>query len=115
MMSELVEYLRAFADIIDRSKGVASLTMIGGELFTEAADEIERLRADNASLMRLVGEEGRANRMTMLFESQQVVLDAIAALHQERDLYDGDLYCVSCDQEWPCATYLLIPPEATDE
>lgn len=38
------------------------------------------------------------------------VLDAIDALHQERDLYDGDPYCLSCDQEWPCATYRALHP-----
>lgn len=37
-------------------------------------------------------------------------IDAIDALHQERDLYDGDPYCKSCDEEWPCATWRTLHP-----
>jgi hypothetical protein len=44
----------------------------------------------------------------------RAVLDAISSLHTPRPL---DLtWCHPCDDEWPCATYLLIhPQEANDE
>jgi hypothetical protein len=53
----------------------------------EAADEIVRLRA---------------------------VLDAIASLHTPRHRLDPT-WCHPCDDEWPCATYLLIHPMTLDE
>jgi hypothetical protein len=42
-MSELVDDLRAFADIIDESKDKAVVTMLSGSIFSEAAEAIERL------------------------------------------------------------------------
>jgi len=38
------------------------------------------------------------------------LLEAIDELHQPRDLYDGDPYCKSCDEEHPCATARLLHP-----
>ena len=77
----------------------------------KAADEIVRLRADNASLMRLVGEEGRANRMTMLYESQRAVLLAIDALHRvELEDEYGRSWCGGCGRWWPCPTHTLLYP-----
>jgi hypothetical protein len=67
----------------------------------EAADEIMRLRAENASLIGAVGEEGRANRMTMLYESQRAVLDAIDALHQPDRDDPVIAWCVECLYMWP--------------
>ena len=40
-------------------------------LLRDAADEIERLSDENIALRKAVGEEGRANRMTLLYESAQ--------------------------------------------
>lgn len=79
----------------------------------DAKDEIVRLRADNAYLMRLVGEEGRANRMTMLYESQQAVLDAIDALHQPDYEYPDE--CTECSFAWPCDTHLLFQPKKIND
>lgn len=41
----LVDNLRDMAYIIDESQGEAVVTMLSGSMFSEAADEIERLRA----------------------------------------------------------------------
>lgn len=40
---DIVEDLLAFAEIIDKSKGIASLLMIDGRIFEEAAQRIEQL------------------------------------------------------------------------
>lgn len=104
------------SDLVNRLRQMMTPEGMQSPIGVEAADKIVRLRADNASLradndslMRMVGEEGRANRMTMLFESQQAVLDAIASLHTPRP-HDPN-WCHPCDDEWPCATYLLIHPK----
>jgi len=49
------------------------------------AREVLDLRHDNAILKSAAGEEGRANRMTYMYERAQEKLDAINAL----DDYDG--------------------------
>ena len=41
------------------------------------------------------------------------VLDAIASLHTPRCC--DPTWCHPCDDEWPCATYLLIHPMTVDE
>lgn len=41
---DIVEDLLAFAEIVDRSKGVACVVMLEGGIFQEAAEEIMRLR-----------------------------------------------------------------------
>lgn len=41
------------------------------------------------------------------------LFEGIDALHQPRDLYDGDPYCKSCDEEHPCATARLLHPGVT--
>ena len=76
----------------------------------EAADEIIRVRAENTTLVKAVGEEGRANRMTTLYESQRAVLDAIDALHQPDRDDPVIAWCVECLYMWPCNTRLLIHP-----
>jgi 23S rRNA U2552 (ribose-2'-O)-methylase RlmE/FtsJ len=40
---DLVESLRDMASIIDESQGAAVVAMLSGDMFSEAADEIERL------------------------------------------------------------------------
>jgi hypothetical protein len=42
---DLVQSLRDMAFIIDESQGAAVVAMLSGDMFKEAADEIERLRA----------------------------------------------------------------------
>lgn len=76
----------------------------------EAADEIIRVRAENTALVKAVGEEGRANRMTTLYESQRAVLNAIDALHQPDRDDPVIAWCVECLCMWPCNTRLLIHP-----
>lgn len=49
-MEELVDSLRDLAFIIDECQDKAHVRMISGSLFTEAADEIERLRAAGDAL-----------------------------------------------------------------
>lgn len=41
---DICEDLRNFAYIVDSSAGLASLVMLDGSIFSEAADEIESLR-----------------------------------------------------------------------
>ena len=41
------------------------------------------------------------------------VLDAIASLHTPRCC--DPTWCHPCDDEWPCATYLLIHPMTVDD
>ena len=43
-MDDIVEELRTFAEVVDMSKGSAQLVMLSGDVFSTAADEIERLR-----------------------------------------------------------------------
>lgn len=43
---DIVENLRDMAYIIDESQGEAVVTMLSGSMFSEAADEIERLTQD---------------------------------------------------------------------
>ena len=43
-MDDFVKELRDWAHIADNIQGVAKLVMLSGEIFTEAADEIEQLR-----------------------------------------------------------------------
>jgi len=45
MEEDLVDNLRSMAYIIDESRGKAVVTMLSGNMFDEAADEIEQLRA----------------------------------------------------------------------
>ena len=47
------------------------------ELDRDVADEIERLRAENTILRQAAGEEGRANRMTLLYESAQSEIERL--------------------------------------
>jgi hypothetical protein len=63
---DTVQDLRTFAYIIEQCKGSASVVMLEGQIFTEAADEIERLRRELAMnrLVRLSEELG-------LYESQE--------------------------------------------
>lgn len=42
-VAQLVHDLRAFAELVDLGSG--RLVLVSGEIFTDAADEIERLRA----------------------------------------------------------------------
>jgi hypothetical protein len=42
---DLVQSLRDMAFIIDESQGAAVVAMLSGDMFKEAADEIEQLRA----------------------------------------------------------------------
>jgi len=80
------------------------------KLMDEAADEIERLRAevarkaDYAERMDALAEE-----RLMAFNAERAVIAAIDALH--RGLY----HCNECDCEWPCPTRLLIHPMTLDE
>ena len=67
----VVQDLRDWAYIVDESQGKAHVGMLSGALFRDAADEIERLSDENSALRKAVGEEGRANRMTLLYESAQ--------------------------------------------
>ena len=46
-------------------------------IYEEAADEIERLRKDNEILLKVAGEEGRANRMTDLYNSSQAQVERL--------------------------------------
>ena len=47
MMSEdFIEELRDWGDIINGSKGSAVVAFVSGDVFHEAASEIERLRAE---------------------------------------------------------------------
>jgi hypothetical protein len=48
--SDICEDLRNFAYIADSSVGLASLVMLDGSIFSEAADEIESLRLKLKSL-----------------------------------------------------------------
>jgi hypothetical protein len=48
--SDILQELRDFAYIIDESKGVAVVTMLESEIFSDAANEIERLRKEVESL-----------------------------------------------------------------
>lgn len=41
---DLVESLIAMSEIIDQSRGIASVLMLSGAMFSEAATEIQRLR-----------------------------------------------------------------------
>lgn len=41
---DLVQTLRNWAEIVDLSQGKAVVVMISGDVFAEAADEVERLR-----------------------------------------------------------------------
>lgn len=50
MKYDIVDELRAFAVITDEVQGKAHLTMLSGDLFDAAADEIERLRAELAEI-----------------------------------------------------------------
>lgn len=50
MDENIVTELRDWAHIIEGIKGKATMVMLSGELFTEAADEIERLRTEIAFL-----------------------------------------------------------------
>jgi hypothetical protein len=43
---DIVEDLLSFAEIIDRSKGAASVVMTDGSIFEEAAQEIQQLRVE---------------------------------------------------------------------
>lgn len=52
MNPDIVDELRAFAVIADEVQGKAQLTMLSGDLFDAAADEIERLRAELAESRR---------------------------------------------------------------
>jgi hypothetical protein len=45
MDEDIVDNLRSMAYIIDESRGKAVVTMLSGNMFNEAADEIELLRA----------------------------------------------------------------------
>jgi hypothetical protein len=47
---DICEDLRNFAYIVDNSVGSASLVMLNGRIFSEAADEIESLRLKLKSL-----------------------------------------------------------------
>lgn len=47
------------------------------ERLNDAADEIERLRDENTVLRKAVGEEGRANRITMLYKSAQTEIEQL--------------------------------------
>jgi hypothetical protein len=50
---DIVQELRNFASIIEQCKGAASVVMLEGQIFIEAADEIERLRRELA-MIRMV-------------------------------------------------------------
>lgn len=43
---DIVEDLLAFAEIINKSKGIACVQMLDGSIFEEAAQEIQRLRVE---------------------------------------------------------------------
>lgn len=47
----IVDTLRGFAYIVDNSKDTCRVVMLGGFIFDEAADEIERLQQVNSRLV----------------------------------------------------------------
>lgn len=51
MADDIVERLCDWQAIVDESKGEAVVAMLSGRVFGEAADEIERLRAEVTRLM----------------------------------------------------------------
>lgn len=68
----------------------------------DALEEIIRLREENIILKRAVGEEGRANRMTLLYESEHALVlqlqqDLLVATNRlknaEGALADAGTYC----------------------
>lgn len=46
MTDDIVTELRDWAAITDAPKGKVAVVMLSGQVFTDAADEIERLRAE---------------------------------------------------------------------
>ena len=58
------------------------------DLLCEAADEIERLRAN---------------------------LHLIAQVHQQEWINGYGAVCMDCDQHWPCPTYQLIDSKEPDD
>jgi len=50
---------------------------------------------------------------TLCIQAAANLFESIDELHQPRDLYDGDPYCKSCDEEHPCATARLLHPGVT--
>jgi len=48
MADDIVQELHDWQHIVDESKGRAVVVMLSGRVFGDAADEIERLRAENA-------------------------------------------------------------------
>lgn len=49
MDEDIVQELRAWAYIVNGVQGKATIMMLSGDIFAEAADEIERLRGEKKS------------------------------------------------------------------
>lgn len=78
---DIVEELRAWAEIITKSKGVATMVMLSGDPFERAADEIERLQADLAEALDI------RKRMTATLNA---VGDALFGSLRTYEVYDWD-------------------------
>lgn len=74
-----------------------------------AADDLLARRHETCAL----GVEHDPCRSCVAINAAADLLKVIDDLHQPRDLYDGDPYCKSCDEEHPCATARLLHPGVT--
>ena len=80
-MDDIVERLRDFAEIVEKSKGTAAMVMLSGDVFVEAAEEIKRARQE---------VDVKGSRL-------DDALEEIALLKEERDRWQAEAAGISQD------------------
>ena len=97
---DIVEYLRDFAEIVEKSKGDAVVVMLSGDIFIEAAEEIERLTQERnrwrATASGLLEDISNAEDEIESLETQirSLHLDLMVAYSEAANIYaiqDGEV------------------------
>ena len=93
-MDDIVEELRTFAEVVDTSKGSAQLVMLSGDVFSTAAAEIERLKAETSDwqntarhlLARIASLTAEIENLRSV--SQRQAMELLVAHSEALGLYD---------------------------
>jgi hypothetical protein len=88
---DLVESLRDMASIIDESQGTAVVAMLSGDMFSEAADEIARLRHELSTVHDAIDtmEERCTAGIDRLQEEINELRFQVVALSIPKETYRG--------------------------
>ena len=109
---ECDDILARVLDYVDEYEGLPL-----GSFMIEVADEIEWLRKTNENLMKSVGEENRANRMTHLYESSQKEIARLLGEIQDQQMHSEQDGCIAenlrdelNDVRWKLMHVVYCPP-----